>query len=63
MADRERRTRRRRGGDHRASLQTIRMSCLKYEQSIGRPIDCLNDIQRALDALYEQEWERRKRQG
>lgn len=47
----------------KAAIQKIRSSCLGIEQGLGRPIDLLNDMQRALDELYESEWARRKRQG
>lgn len=47
----------------RDALRNIREACLRHEQGIGRPIDNLNDIQRALDELYETEWERRTKEG
>ena len=47
----------------RDAIRHIREACLRQEKGIGRPIDNLNDIQRALDGLYEVEWERRKKEG
>ena len=51
------------GQSRRASIKRIRLACLNIEQSIGRPIDSLNEMQWALDELYEQEWSRRKNEG
>lgn len=55
--------RKRRPDAQRQALRTLRLSALAIEQGMGRPIDVLNDMQRALDTLYELEWERRRRDG
>lgn len=47
----------------RMAIRKLRTSCLAIEQGVGRPIDTLNEMQRALDDLYEAEWARRKQQG